>query len=147
MSRTPLRIKIIAAQLENGTGRGIGTGGMKDVTGTKIISEMAIMAWNMGGDGKETEAVRKIERGRVIETVTTASQKMTIIVDVIGIEVQGEKGTMKTKSTIEDVPAVVAPALDGVPRMMAQGRSPRKERKTKKRRVTRMRQILMIQRL
>ena len=147
MSLTHLKRKIIAALLEDGTGRGIGTGVVKDVTGTEIITEIGNMAWTMGGDGKEKESMKEIERRIVIETVTTASEKITLIAE-IGTDIQSEKDTMKTESTVEDVAAVVAPVLECVlPRMMVRGRSPRKERKRKRRRVPGMLQILIIQRL
>ena len=108
----------------------------------------------------ETEAVKEIEIG--IETVTASEMTTTTEIEtVIGIgnvgtetvagigAVQGagigEKETVKTESTVEDV-AVVAAVLEGVRRMMARGRSLSRERKRKRRRATGMVQILMIRR-
>jgi hypothetical protein len=134
------------------------------------MREIGIMTGTMGGDGKETEAVKEIERGTGIEIVTASEMTTTTGIETeiekgmagkgsAGTETEagiaavqgagagiGEKETVKTENTVEDV-AVAAPVLEVVPRMMARGRSLRRERKRKRRRGTAVVQILMTPRL
>ena len=92
MSQTDVKRIIIVEGplLENGTGKGTGTGNMKDITGTEIMTEIGIMIGTMRGEGKETdteiEIVKEIETGIGIETVIACEMTTTI-------ETETEKGT------------------------------------------------------
>jgi len=165
MSLTLVKRNIIVegAQLKNGTGRGIGTGSMKDITGTETMTEIGIMTETPGGGVIETETEAVKETGIGIETVIASEMTTTTGIETeiergmvgkgsAGIEivagigaVQGagidEKETAKTESTVEDA------VPEGVPRMMARGRSLRRERRRKRRRAMGMVQILMTRRL
>lgn len=174
MSQTGVKRIIIVEGplLENGTGKGTGTGNMKDITGTKIMTEIGIMIGTMGGDWTEIETEKEIETGigigvetviacEMMTTIETETEKGTGMVGKgnAGTEtvagtgaVQGaragidEKETVKMESTVGGV-VVVVPVLEGVLRMVVQERNLRRERKRKRRRVKEMLQIQMIQRL